>query len=265
MRSLTQTRVNACRQAARGLLQSFGVDSPDEIDLETIAWRAGKLQIRYGGLFNCDGRIIANPRGGGVIRVRRSSSVGRERFTIAHEIGHFVLHAAPHLQRDDGPPQFAMWHCDSEEAEANIFAAELLMPERLLLRATNRKEPSLALLDRVADQFATSLLATAFQYANYTQEQVALVLSAGRTIQWSKPSRTFNYRVRAGELSPDSAAVERIAGKAADCGRMVVTPACAWLTQFEYDNEHDVMEDSRYLDYYDRTVTLLWLKEDLDD
>jgi hypothetical protein len=265
MQALTQTRVNACRQAARRLLKSFAVDAPDEIDLETIAWRAGRLQIRYGGLSNCDGRIIANVNGGGIIRVRRSPSVGRERFTIAHEIGHFVLHPAPNLQKDDGPPQFAMWHSDSEEVEANIFAAELLMPESLLLRATSKTDPSLALLDRVADRFQTSVLATAVQYTNYTQEQVALILSAGKTIQWSKPSRSFSYRIRSGELSPDSAAGERIAGKATDSGRMVVTPACAWLTQFEYDNEHDIMEDSRYLDYYDRTLSLLWLKEDLEE
>ncbi len=262
---LTQTRVNGCRQAARRLLESYGVEAPDEIDLETIAWRAGRLQIRYGRLSNCDGRIIADPAGGGIIRVRPSSSVGRERFTIAHEIGHFVLHPVPHLQRDDGPPQFAMWHSDSEEVEANIFAAELLMPEHLLLRATTNKEPSLALLDRVADQFGTSVLATAFQYANYTAEQVALVFSAGETIQWAKPSKSFTYRIRGGQLSADSAAGECIAGKAPDSGRMVATPAYAWLTQFEYDNKPDIMEDSRYLAYYDRTVSLLWLREDLDD
>lgn len=265
MTILGQTRINACRQAARGLLDLFAVDAPDEIDLETIAWRAGKLQIRYGGLSNCDGRIIANAGGGGVIRVRHSSSVGRERFTIAHEIGHFVLHPTPQLHRDDGPPQFAMWHNDGEEAEANIFAAELLMPEHLLLRATKRRDPSLGLLDCVADQFGTSVLATTVQYVTYTSEQVALVLSAGKTIQWAKPSRSFNYRIRGGELSPDSAAGERIAGKAPDPDRMVVTPACAWLKQFEYDNERDIMEDSRYLDYYDRTLSLLWLKEDLAD
>lgn len=265
MGTLSQTRVNSCRLAARRLLKAFDVDAPDEIDLETIAWRAGRLQIRYGGLSNCDGRIIANMDGGGIIRVRRAPSIGRERFTIAHEIGHFVLHPAPNLEKVDGPPQFTMWHSDSEEVEANIFAAELLIPESLLLRVTQRRDPSLALLDRAADQFRTSVLATAVQYANYTPEQVAIVLSEGKKIQWAKPSRNFTYHIRAGELSPDSAAGERVAGKAPDSGGMVVTPACAWLTQFEYDNEHDIMEDSRYLDYYDRTLSLLWLKEDLED
>jgi hypothetical protein len=265
MGPLNDTQVNACRLGARKLLASFNVDSPDEIDLETIAWRAGKLEIRYGGLSNCDGRIIASAHGGGIIRVRPSSSRGRERFTIAHEIGHFILHPAPRLEKSDGPIQFSTWHSDSEEAEANIFAAELLMPENLLLRTTKGKNPSLSLIDQIADDFATSVIATAVQYVNYTSEQVALVLSEGNNILWAKPARHFNYRIRRGKLSPDSAAGERFAGKAGDSDRMVITPACAWLTEFEYDNKHDVMEDSRYLDYYDRTLTLLWLKEDLED
>jgi hypothetical protein len=46
---------------------------------------------------------------------------------------------------------------------------------------------------------------------------------------------------------------------------MIKSPAYAWLLpQFEYSHE-DVMEDGRYLDWYDRVVTMLWLEEDLDD
>jgi hypothetical protein len=47
---------------------------------------------------------------------------------------------------------------------------------------------------------------------------------------------------------------------------MAATPANAWLSNYEYDKDHDdMMEDSRYFDYYDRTITLLWLKDDLEE
>ena len=139
------------------------------------------------------------------------------------------------------------------------------MPGFLIIPQVESKEPSLALLDRLADKFATSLLASAIQYLNYTNEQVALVMTVERTIQWSKRAKCFWPLIRTGDISPDSAAGERLDGKAPDSGRMVVTPAYAWLADFEHDKEHDVMEDSRYLYYYDRTITLLWLKEDLED
>jgi hypothetical protein len=46
---------------------------------------------------------------------------------------------------------------------------------------------------------------------------------------------------------------------------MVTTPAYAWLSDYEYDKDHDIMEDSPYLDCYDRTITFLWLRDDLEE
>ena len=265
MAEISQTRIQECRRAAHGILDQLHVEAPDEIDLETIAWKVGKLEIQYGGLKNCDGRIIANSSGGGRIRVRDSGSRGRQRFTIAHEIGHFVLHPSPQIDKDDGPSQFTMWHNSGEETEANIFAAELLMPEFLVTTKVKKREPSLALVDGLGEKFATSVLAAAIQYINYTNEQVALVLSERWTIQWSKRGKNFWPRIRSGQLSRDSAAGERLDGKASDSNGMVTTPAYAWLSDYEYDKDHDIMEDSRYLDYYDRTITILWLRDDLEE
>ncbi len=109
----------------------------------------------------------------------------------------------------------------------------------------------------------TSLLATAFQYWEYTAEPVALVLSNGWGMQSFRPFRTGWPRIRFGEIHEHSAAGERLAGKSADCGRMVRIPSYAWLEGFDYKPDTDIMEDSLYLEYYDRTVTLLWIDEPL--
>jgi hypothetical protein len=65
-------------------------------------------------------------------RPQADSPLRRFRFTIAHELGHWVCHAH---QGTSAPPNFCR-HSDIEmisdraiEREANIFAAELLMPE----------------------------------------------------------------------------------------------------------------------------------------
>ena len=63
------------------------------------------------------------------ILVDPSRSIQRQRFTVAHEIGHVMSgHIGPFLWADTYEPTIAV-----QEREASIFAAELLMPECVLL------------------------------------------------------------------------------------------------------------------------------------
>jgi len=85
---------------------------------------------------------------GFVCFVNEGESMGRQRFTAAHEIGHFVLH------RDrigDGVHENYRLRSDSlsndEEVEANKFAADLIMPRPLineLMRSGNKSVKGLA-------------------------------------------------------------------------------------------------------------------------
>jgi Zn-dependent peptidase ImmA (M78 family) len=73
-----------------------------------------------------------------VIVVNRSHSRARQRFTIAHEIGHFVLHRTPKdaVFVDRAALQFrnqvSSKGLDPNEVAANHFAAALLMPHSML-------------------------------------------------------------------------------------------------------------------------------------
>ena len=74
-----------------------------------------------------------------VILVNKDHSKTRQRFTLAHELGHLVLHGytTPHADRGY---KLRYRNASSatgsvlEEVEANQFAAELLMPEKALLK-----------------------------------------------------------------------------------------------------------------------------------
>jgi Zn-dependent peptidase ImmA (M78 family) len=71
-----------------------------------------------------------------VIGVNSSHHEVRRRFTIAHEIGHLLLHEGERLHIDSTGDLYQIKRRDSEaslgtntdEKEANLFAAELLMP-----------------------------------------------------------------------------------------------------------------------------------------
>ena len=98
------------------------------------------------------GFLFANSSGG-YIFVRGEDSLPRRRFTAAHELGHYLLHYLPMLERADA--QATEWlHADGDETvwkaekaeapdaptlpemerQANRFAAELLMPAEVCRR-----------------------------------------------------------------------------------------------------------------------------------
>ncbi len=70
----------------------------------------------------------------------------RERFTLAHELGHFMLHIAPSFEdydREDKDIEFnrdSNW--DIQEMEANRFAAELLMPTEFIKQEVKNLDPA---------------------------------------------------------------------------------------------------------------------------
>lgn len=108
----------------------------------------------------------------------------RQRFTLAHELGHLLLHryTTPHA---DGKFVVRFRNAksatgsDREEIEANQFAAELLMPERLVLGHATRlgldlggdadPEADAAALARLAKRFRVSVQAMSLRVANLAE------------------------------------------------------------------------------------------------
>lgn len=103
----------------------------------------------------------ASTPSGFVIHVDKDEPAARQRFTAAHELGHFVLHRDligdrvedNYLLRSDGLS-------NSVEAEANRFAANLLMPRDQVALAM---ESGIQSADALAEAFGVSLTAMAIR------------------------------------------------------------------------------------------------------
>lgn len=130
----------AIREAQRVLQQHKISRAPVDIERLARKWAHVMKQPLDGGI---SGMLVPLPaavdgRQWAVV-VNDSHSDVRQRFTIAHELGHLLLHGytAAHADRT-----FKVRLRDShssegsvaEEIEANRFAAELLMPTELLRR-----------------------------------------------------------------------------------------------------------------------------------
>jgi hypothetical protein len=247
-----------CRDQAHSVLGQFMVGAPNEIDVDTIAWHVGRLRVEIGQLDTAEGRLIAGAEGG-FIRVREGvRPLGRRRFVVAHELGHFCLHKATSAL--DTFTQLTDWRIGSREMEANTFAGELLMPEFLFAPRIQKQIPSLSRIDSLAEEFITSNLATAMQFINYTREPCALVVIKNGKIAWFRKNAAFEFWIR-DDVHPDSAAGEILSGMNGDTGKMVSVPASAWLTQFEGDDKAAIKEDARELLGYDTIISLLWIDD----
>lgn len=82
----------------------------------------------------------------------------RRRFALAHELGHYLLHYGESRVFVDSPTVFsrdgiAAQGVDRQEREANAFAAELLMPEQVLVGMI-RQQPLDAFDERAVQSLA---------------------------------------------------------------------------------------------------------------
>lgn len=112
-------------------LQKIPVDiNNPKIDVKSIAEHLG-LSFDY-SLLDKSGELDKD-----VIKVNSFDPEVRQRFTIAHEIGHFILHEPEQAVSRDDIENYSSVMERIQEREANQFAAELLMPKKLLIKVIN--------------------------------------------------------------------------------------------------------------------------------
>jgi len=116
------------------LLEEHGAVAPP-VAVDKIARKAG-VEIKYGELGDVSG-LLVRANGRATIGVNVSHAPVRKRFTIAHELGHFLLHEviSAHYDRDykvNFRSVESSQATNVEEIEANFFAASILMPRRFL-------------------------------------------------------------------------------------------------------------------------------------
>lgn len=109
----------------------------------------------------------------------------RRRFSIAHELGHFLIPTHnPHSEQGfscsladlrTGDAREANRH-QRVEAEANRFAASLLMPPKRVRSALTTRDPDLREIVRLAGDFGVSKEAMARGYIDAHRETLAVVM-----------------------------------------------------------------------------------------
>ena len=142
---------------ATRLLQETGLGRELPVDVGRIAAYLGAQVIEErlvrgpSGLLYRDGDQV-------VIGVNSSHAERRRRFTVAHEIGHLVLHKGRTLilDRANFRDATSSTATNYEEIQANAFAAELLMPRAQVYARQGGRARDADLVRDLADTFKVS-------------------------------------------------------------------------------------------------------------
>lgn len=129
---------------ARNVLAQYGLDETVPVNLVDLCDRLD-IQIRRWKGHDMDG-LALNVAGHRIIYLNTSVCRTRQRFTVAHELGHLLLGHAPLSFASNMESKMTR-----QERDANSFAGEILIPIRSI-----RREAHLHSLDTLASKYFVS-------------------------------------------------------------------------------------------------------------
>ncbi len=145
-----------------------------------------------------EGMLVCNPNDPAEwgIFYNPEASPERQRFTIAHELGHFVLHRAKRrtFNCDKAAVHFSQDTAANIEREADEFASNLLMPGDVLRDRITSQDIDLYLLSGLAKTFGVSFEALCIRFIKFTEKRAIL-------LHWDNGFLKYEWRSRSAVLS----------------------------------------------------------------
>jgi hypothetical protein len=242
-------------ELAKGYAKTFGHDDPiDDVVSDDLPGFEGALYSTEKNGKNC-WAIIYN-----------SNIVvpGRIRFTLAHELGHYILHRYGEESFECSEDDMLRWDSVEKqiEAEADVFASYLLMPIDDFQRQVRGDQVDLEVLNVCAKRYGVSLTAAVLKWLEFTEQRAVLVMSRDGYILWAHSSQSayksgvfFKTRGRAVQLPSQSLAVSDPGTTLERQG--VELPARTWFPR--EPKEMSLREMKIVSDKYEQTLSLLIL------
>lgn len=178
------------------------------VPVEDLCRDVGIVEFRELETDGFEGALMTDPeKSQGIILTKAGVRDERRRFTIGHELGHFLIPShtgnrqctAADLRERRRDNQHRR-----QEAEANRFSAGLLMPRPWFARDMGKLgDADVTHAQVLARRYGTSLEATVNRYVELTDDICAFVFSKDNVVRYVRPTRDFpDLAVRQGEPLP---------------------------------------------------------------
>ena len=238
------------------------------VDLEALAQTHGifiqKMDSAEEGV---SGMLLRHGDTFGILYSTRIPNIGFQRFSIAHELGHYFIDG--HLDQIpfDGnnmhSSRAGFVSSDHYEREADHFAAGLLMPTTPVRGVIDRASEGLCGIEAVQQKANASLIAAAIRYIGLTDVAAAIIVSRNGRVDYCFMSETMESLreitwLRKGILIPSDTVTESILDKSEEEQREARAEGEVDITTwFGGQRSVSVWEEVIGLGSYERVLTVL--------
>ncbi len=243
---------------ARELLDEYCIKEPSDLNVREIA-NAENLIIAEEETKGHAGRIFLDNKGGLITIDKNIKEEGRKNFTIAHEVGHYYLQKAREFICKKSDFYYFLSTQDPEK-EANIFAAELLMPEEWVKEHAKWKNEAGETIETASKIFNTTISSMAIRYAEHGRFPIAVIFSQDMRVKWTCINEFFPFRwIENGQkVNQYSKAYEFYSGKEINSDVNDIL-ADAWFSRDKnYRKEKYLYEQNIAMRAYNGVLTLVW-------
>lgn len=250
------------REAATRLLAHYGVEEASHIMLEAFAEDQG-APVFEGPLDGAVARLVRVADRGRIRVADSERNEGRKRFSIAHELGHFVLgHTDLRWKGCKEGDMTEFGGRSMVETEANFFASEFLLPDELVRPRCDVRKVDLRPVKEIAEDFGTSITSTAIRFVEFCPEMCAVIFSRDNRIRWSRQSDSFWPWLRrwGDELDRECGAAQFFAGGDVAKWPQKMDGEC-WLEEKGAARYGEVVEHSMVIPSIGAALTMIWIDE----
>ena len=189
--------------------------------------KALSVRVERSDIGNVDGWCYHLPDGGRVVRLNTSTSRERQRFTLAHELAHFIIGA----RRDEMTLFLDVYNPRSrEERDADELASKLLLPSRRVIEIIGTHAVDYPAIKELMRKARVSDIVVALRLAKSGEEfgltNPRIVWFEGSQIKSVLPKeRPLNPSAAISLFDQASADPDRTARRKGKDGRMIIAVA----------------------------------------
>jgi Zn-dependent peptidase ImmA (M78 family) len=251
-------------------------DLPIPVPIEELARQLDITNILDLTTEGFEGGLITDDcRSEGTILVNRAARRGRRRFTIGHELGHFLIPWHKPVKGDQflcSREDMRRWSAKENDAyarmevEANRFSALILMPPRHLRAVMGKfRDPSLSQIVDVASHFDVSKDAAARAYAEYHDQQIAVaVIKDGKVLRIYRNIKFPRMSIGSGSPVPRNSLFHYAAARGAELTEITQNGAELWLDS-QWGKRLPTLYEQVFFQQEGFALLMLWIETEEED